>query len=533
LSRATPPILVPDTSAETFAPETVALSARRLGIASAIAAVVHVIYVVLYRTVWVDVGNPVGLLAALLGLLASVAAAAYLLTGTRPVSRVVAVGVSYESLLALSMSVSESWATVYRDPTEQVSWSAVVIVLFPFLIPARPAVVLAASILAASMTPLGMALVFGLTDKNWPPVGVLVSYLLPPFACAMLAWAPTRALSQMIDVVQKARRLGNYELTERLGAGGMGEVWLAKHRLLARPAAVKLIKPEMLGAKDPESRERVLRRFEREAQVTANLDSPHTVELYDFGVSPDGVLFYVMELLHGVDLETLVTRFGPLPSERVVHFLLQACDSLEDAHRRGLIHRDIKPANLFVSRKGSSVDFLKVLDFGLVKRSGAPPEAAPDSLGDSVLNTKQTAANQFIGTPAFMPPEAILGDQAVDHRADIYALGCVAYWLLTATLVFAEATTVATLTAHVMKQPDPPSERVATPIAPELERVVLDCLQKDRDRRPASAEALRAALSSIPLAEPWSRERATAWWAAHMPARSEPPVPGSRTTAAY
>lgn len=515
------PVLNPDTSADTFAPETVALSARRLGIAAVITSALFVVYITLYLTVWGHLRSAVGMGAALIGLAASVAVAVYLLSAPRSVSRVAAVGIGYEALMALSLAISECWSTVYREPSAQVSWSSVVIVLFPFLIPARPGVVLGASIAAAAMTPLAMALVFGLGGKAWPSASVLPSYLIPPFACALLAWAPTRVMSQMMEQVKKARRLGNYELTERLGAGGMGEVWRAQHRLLARPAAVKLIKPEMLGAKDAESRERVLRRFEREAQVTANLDSPHTVELYDFGVAPDGVLFYVMELLNGVDLENLVRRFGPLPSERVVHFLLQACDSLEDAHQRGLIHRDIKPANLFVARRGSSVDFLKVLDFGLVKRSGTVAEVAAQPLTDSVLNTQQTAANQIQGTPAFMAPEAILGDQAVDPRSDIYALGCVAYWLLTGHLVFDEGTTIATLTAHVMKQPVPPSERVANTVSPGLEQVVLACLQKDRDARPASAETLRGLLTDIALSQPWTRQRAMAWWAEHMPARAE------------
>jgi tRNA A-37 threonylcarbamoyl transferase component Bud32 len=513
---------VPDTLGESLMPEAVALSARRLGIAAAIAGAVHVVYVVLYRTVWLHVGNALGMSMALVGLAASGAAAAYLLSGARSAPRVIAVGIAYEACLTLSMAVSESWNSPFGGPSTQVSWTAVVIVLFPFLIPARPRVMLAASLLAAAMTPIGMALVFGLGARVTPPYDVLVSYLLPPFACALLAWAPSRALSQLSAVAQQAKRLGNYELTKTLGSGGMGEVWLAKHRLLARPAAVKLIKPEMLGAKDPTSRAAILRRFEREAQVTANLDSPHTVELYDFGVSPDGTFFYVMELLHGVDLETLVTRFGPLPSERVVHFLLQACDSLEDAHRRGLIHRDIKPANLFVSRKGGSVDFMKVLDFGLVKRAGSVDEAAATSLSESLIESKHTVADQIVGTPAFMPPEAILGDQAVDHRADVYALGCVAYWMLTGELVFVETTTVAMLTSHLVKVPTPPSERVSRPIFPELERVVMDCLQKDRELRPKSAEALRAALASIALPEPWTRERAQAWWSEHMPARSEP-----------
>jgi eukaryotic-like serine/threonine-protein kinase len=511
-----PKLLLPEALTDSLVPETVALTARRLGLTAAIAAGVYVFYIVLYLTVWAHVAEPVGTAMALVGLGFSVPTAAYLLSGGRAAAKVTAVAITYEAFLALSMAVTESWKTVYREAASQVGWSAVVIMLFPFLIPARPRVVLGSSLLAAAMTPVGMLLVFGLTGRVAPPFSVLVSYIIPPFACALLAWAPTSALSQLRAAAQQATRVGSYELIRRLGAGGMGEVWLASHRLLARPAAVKLMKPEVLGAKDEASRETLLRRFEREAQVTANLESPHTIELYDFGVSPDGTLFYVMERLHGVDLETLVMEHGPLAPERVVHLLLQACDSLEDAHQRGLIHRDIKPANMFVTRKGSTVDYLKVLDFGLVKRAGAVDESVVSSLNASLLDTNNTVAGQIVGTPAFMPPEAILGEQAVDCRADVYALGCVAYWMLTGELVFEETTVIAVLTAHLMKQPAPPSERAKWPLAPELERLVLSCLQKDRDLRPASAEVLRLELSRLSFGEAWTRERALAWWAEHL-----------------
>jgi serine/threonine-protein kinase len=376
------------------------------------------------------------------------------------------------------------------------------------------------------MTPLAMLLVYGFTDRVAPSASILTSYVFPPFACAFLAWAPARAISQLRAAAKQAQLLGSYELTRQLGAGGMGEVWLAKHRLLARPAAVKLIKPEVLGAKDEASRETILRRFEREAQVTASLDSPHTVELFDFGVSPDGTFYYVMELLHGVDLDTLVTRYGPLSSARVVHFLVQACDSLEDAHRRGLIHRDIKPANLFVTRKGRTVDFLKVLDFGLVKRADSVEETETSDIGDSLLGTNQSVAGQIIGTPAFMAPESILGQQAVDHRADIYALGCVAYWMLTGKLVFEAGTSLGVLTAHLAKTAVPPSERTTQPIDAALERIVMSCLSKEVEQRPASAEALRAELAQIAFDAPWTREHALTWWSRHLPPPSDRPPSG-------
>jgi len=277
-----------------------------------------------------------------------------------------------------------------------------------------------------------------------------------------------------------------------------------------------LIKPEMLGAKDETSREQVLARFEKEARVTASLDSPHTVELYDFGASSAGELFYVMELLDGMDAETLVERFGPLPSERVVYLLMQACDSLEDAHRRGLVHRDIKPANLFVARKGIEFDFLKVLDFGLVKRWNTTEEAST-AASLSVMNGGQTAVGQIVGTPAFIAPEAALSRDGVDQRADLYALGCVSYWLLTGLQVFGGKSALELVVAHVTQAPEPPSSRTPGKITPELERITMQLLEKDREQRPASARALRELLAQVAFAEPWSRERAAAWWGEHLP----------------
>jgi serine/threonine-protein kinase len=304
----------------------------------------------------------------------------------------------------------------------------------------------------------------------------------------------------------------------------MGDVWRAKHRLLARPAAVKLIKPEMLGAENVVARAALIRRFEKEAQATASLDSVHTVELYDFGVSAEGALFYVMELLDGVDVQQLVERFGPLPSARVVHLLMQACDSLADAHDRGLVHRDIKPANLFVCRKGGHCDFLKVLDFGLVKRwrdddAGELADSLHDSLHDIAhadTQSQQTALGQVVGTPAFLAPEAALGEHAVDGRADLYALGCVGYWMLTGRAVFEETTAIAMAVAHVTKEPVPPSQRVDWPIAAGLEQVVLECLRKDRDRRPSSAADLRRRLALLAASDPWTRDDAARWWHEHL-----------------
>jgi serine/threonine-protein kinase len=286
----------------------------------------------------------------------------------------------------------------------------------------------------------------------------------------------------------------------------MGEVWRAQHRMLARPAAIKLIRPEVLGAHDPATRELLLKRFEREAQATALMCSPHTLALYDFGVADDGTFYYVSELLEGFDLDQLVRRFGPVPAERAVHFLRQMCASLAEAHEAGLIHRDIKPANVYACRYGREVDFIKVLDFGLVKRRST--EAGAGEL---------TVDEGPSGTPAFMAPEQALGEGRVDARSDLYAVGGVAYWLLTGTLVFKGASPMETIVMQVHRVPEPPSHRTELAIAPELESIVLDCLAKDPGDRPQTADQLAARLAAVPLAPEWTDSRAREWWARHQP----------------
>ncbi len=304
--------------------------------------------------------------------------------------------------------------------------------------------------------------------------------------------------------VAEANELGQYVLEEKIGGGGMGEVWRARHRLLIRPAAIKLIRPRMSG--DPEP---LLRRFEREARATAALKSPHTVQLYDFGATDDGRLYYVMELLDGLDLDTLVRQYGPLPAERVVHILRQVCSSLQDAHANGLVHRDIKPANIVVSRAGTTFDFVKVLDFGLVKL-----DAARNTGDDAVKLTTESSTS---GTPAFMAPEVVLGVADTDHRVDLYALGCVAHWLLTGKLMFEGGSAVEMMFRHAHAQPPRPSAMSELPIPAPLEDLVMECLEKDPARRPASAEAVSTRLDSVPLESAWTLERAEHWWAKHRP----------------
>jgi len=313
----------------------------------------------------------------------------------------------------------------------------------------------------------------------------------------------------------EAKQLGHYRLTEKIGSGGMGEVWEAEHDLLASRAAIKLIRPEMVAAGDTPAAQAVLRRFEREAKATASLQSPHTVAVHDFGIAEDGTFYYVMELLPGLDLERLVRRFGPLDAGRVIHLLRQVCESLSEAHERGLIHRDVKPANIFACRLGRSRDFIKLVDFGLVKAHGAGLEN----------EASLTMEGAVTGTPAYMAPEAILGKPGTDPRADIYSLGCVGYWLLTGETVFVEDTPMAVAVAHVQSAPLPPSQRTQMTIPAALEEVILACLEKDPDNRPQTAEEVRRLLDQCPPLgkAPWNEARAEEWWALHMPGEERLP----------
>jgi serine/threonine-protein kinase len=315
----------------------------------------------------------------------------------------------------------------------------------------------------------------------------------PAFA-VVLAYFGARMIYAIGLDVSRARLLGAYQLDSRLGAGGMGEVWRASHRMLARPAAVKLIAPRHLG----DDTHAVLTRFEQEAQATALLRSPHTVEVYDFGLSSDGSFYYVMELLDGLDLQKLVDTHGPIPASRVVYILRQVCHSIGEAHAAGMVHRDIKPANIFVCRYGSDFDFVKVLDFGLVKTQKLVEDAAVTQKG------------QFIGTPAFFAPEMAL-DSEIDGRADIYSLGCVAYWLLTGSFVFEADNPMALAAKHLREEPAPPSKRTGIEIPTDLEEVVLDCLRKNPVDRPSSAEELANRLSDCAVVA-WTNQDSHRWW---------------------
>jgi len=376
----------------------------------------------------------------------------------------------------------------------------VLILFFGMLAPAKPKQMLAAGLIAASMDPLGVWIAH-LRGLATPTLLNTFAMFYPNYVCAVLAVAPSRVLHRLGRHIREARALGSYQLVERLGEGGMGEVWLARHRLLARSAAIKLIRPEMLsdGARE-------LGRFEREAQATAALTSPHTVRLFDFGLTGDGVFYYVMELLHGCDLESLVRKFGPLPPARVMYLISQVCRSLSEAHAMGLIHRDIKPANIYLCRMGLEYDFAKVLDFGLVKRERRDGATSMVS-----------AEMELTGTPGYMAPEAILGHADIDRRVDVYAVGCVAYFLLTGERVFGAANMMTELMRHVQEEPPPPSHGAGLQIPREVDELVLACLRRDPKSRPASAEELLQMASACKTADLWDQEAARKWWEAHLP----------------
>jgi serine/threonine protein kinase len=332
------------------------------------------------------------------------------------------------------------------------------------------------------------------------------------------------------EASEAARELGSYRLIERLGRGGMGEVWRAEHRLLVRQAAIKLIREEALAPRGRPGAA-LVERFRREAQTLGTLRSRHTIQIFDYGVTEDGTFFYVMELLDGMDLHTLVERHGPQPAGRVIALLLQACSSLAEAHDAGLVHRDVKPANLFVCRAADEVDVVKVLDFGLVQGRDAPGAEAP---AGAPADPRITRAGQNTGTPAFMAPEQVRG-LPTDGRADIYALGGVAVWLLTGRLPFEADTALGAMLAHVYTPLPPLGARVPGSFPPALEALLRRCLAKAPEDRPPDVRALAEALRAIalPAGEAWTPERARAWWSARE--RTEAAAPGApspRATAA-
>jgi serine/threonine-protein kinase len=382
-----------------------------------------------------------------------------------------------------------------------ITWTGPVVLMFAAIVPALPWKMAVAGFIAVSTIPLGMVLGKMAGVYHYDSWTNVLAMHYPDYLLLGVAVVISNVVTRLGQQVTKERELGSYRLGELLGRGGMGEVYLATHRMLARPAAIKLLRPEMLAGGDGTKAQLAAVRFRREAEAAAQLRSPHTVELYDFGVTQDGTLFLVMELLDGVDLESLVRQHGPLPASRVIYLLRQVCESLEEAHVSGLVHRDIKPANIHVGRVGLHHDFVKVLDFGLVKSV-----VAEAGSGDSLAS----AAGLTPGTPTYMAPEMAHGE-SFDGRADLYSLGCVAYYLLTGTLVFEAETPIQVILKHIEQAPVAPSRRTDLTIPPALEQLVLDCLAKRPGDRPPNAAQLAHALAAIKT-EPWGEAEAANWW---------------------
>ena len=338
--------------------------------------------------------------------------------------------------------------------------------------------------------------------RNLTLAGIGVVGLL--VAGAILAISMRAIRRQMQAAIDQAEReLGQYHLREKIGSGGNGAVYRARHALLRRPTAIKLMNPEFAGS------EAARQRFEHEVQITSGLSHPNTIAIYDYGQTPDGTLYYAMELLNGSTLEQLVRITGPLPAGRVIHILAQIAGSLAEAHGKGLIHRDIKPSNAILCERGGLFDVVKVLDFGLVKEMA---QVAGDL----------THANVLIGTPLFMAPETISEPGRASPQSDLYALGAVGYFLLTARNVFDGGSAVEICAKHLNDPPTPPSERSGLPIADDLEQLILQCLAKDPADRPLSAGALRDQLLACNDADRWSQDDARHWWQTSSTAFTHP-----------
>ena len=311
---------------------------------------------------------------------------------------------------------------------------------------------------------------------------------------AALSIYGTYVLNGLRSELHEAKKFGQYQIREKIGAGGMGEVYMAEHQMLKRPCALKLIRPEA-GA-DPVA----LARFEREVQSAAQLSHPNTIEIYDYGHIEDGTFYYVMEYLPGISLQDLVTKYGPLPAGRAIYLFRQVCAGLAEAHGLGLVHRDLKPANIFVSVRGGESDVAKVLDFGLVK------------LTHDDSGVELTSEQRVSGTPLYMAPEQATGDRALDARADIYALGCMLYFALTGQTPFTGATGFEVMMAHARDPVVPPSQ-VRAEVPADLEQVALRCLAKRADGRYPDVKALGQALAACAAAADWDADKAREWWA--------------------
>lgn len=396
----------------------------------------------------------------------------------------VAIG-AYAGLLACANTVMARAITVPSTPRRTLAGSAVA------MAPLVPATVFAGGGTAAAAVNIA----------TWCAVSIAV------------ATVGSRIIFGLRTEAARVRRLGQYTLERQIGQGGMGVVYRARHAMLRRPTAIKLLPPDRSG-------EASLLRFEREVQITAELSHPNTVAIYDYGRTPEGVFYYAMEYLDGINLDDLVRLHGPQPPGRVAAILDQVCGALGEAHGRGLVHRDVKPANIILTERGGEPDVAKVVDFGLVK---------PYTDGDAGLTV--SAPGVITGTPLYLSPEAMTSPEASDPRSDIYALGAVGYYLVTGLPLF-EANTVAEIIGHHLHtDPAPPSVRLGRPVPPDLEALLLQCLRKAAGERPQSARELRDGLRACAQVPRWTSEEAAAWWERVRSSPPEPRPPGRENLA--
>jgi len=447
-----------------------------------------------------------------IGIAVALAIAAVIGSARVPLSAAMNLGLAFEVVSNYGIAAAEFLDPAGLNPQIRwfgLSWVAVWTLLFTVVIPTPPGRAVMAALASVSSVPVVVwfeITVYPIAFKP-SPFQFFLALVFPYLLVVVMAYVGARVVYALGTEVSRARELGSYRLVERLGEGGMGEVWSARHRMLARPAAVKLIRTSASSDARSGVSEDAQRRFEREAQAIARLRSPHTIELFDFGVADDGTFYYVMELLDGLNADELVRRTGPVPAERAIHILRQICHSLSEAESCGLVHRDIKPANIFLCRYGEDYDFVKVLDFGIVKPTEDSAETGVALTLDNVVH----------GTPAFIAPEQALGGSPLDGRADIYATGCVAYWLLTGELVFTADTAFGLVMHHAHTAPTPPSARTELSIPAALDQLVLWCLEKDPRDRPQTAKELSRRLAAVDGANAWTEERARDWWARYQP----------------
>ena len=341
--------------------------------------------------------------------------------------------------------------------------------------------------IAGAITTLPMVVASGMVAIDLPPPALVAATVVISSIVVVLASMGSRIIYGLTQKVRAAMQLGSYTLVRKIGQGGMGEVYRARHTLLRRPTAIKLIHPSRVDAE-------TLDRFEREVQFTSQLTHPNTVQVYDFGRS-QGLFYYAMEYLDGINLYQLVREYGRQPQDRVIHVLAQVCGALHEAHRNGIVHRDIKPENIILCERGAVLDVAKVVDFGLVKE---------------ITRNDGESSQAILGTPAFVAPEAVTDPDSVGPAADLYGLGAVGYYLLTGKLVFEGKTALSVCLQHVQTPPTPPSQ-VVPGIAPGLEALILECLAKERTARP-SAEQLAQRLRALPRAGDWTDDGAQEWW---------------------